>query len=86
MSLRNLIPIIMITLGLVALALSGSAFTTPGKPIQFLGMTIETTDRHFVPPVAGALILAGGVVLLLINQPSINTKGQQGERPSGVAE
>jgi hypothetical protein len=51
----------------VVLAYSGISFTTPGKPVNFLGMHVETTDRHFVPPVVGALVLVGGIVLLLVN-------------------
>src|SRR6266540_4333026 len=34
------------------LADSGITFTTPGKPVEFLGMRIETTGSHFIPPVA----------------------------------
>jgi hypothetical protein len=59
------IAIILIALGLVVLAYSGIAFTTPGKPVDFLGMHFATTDNHFIPPVAGAFALAGGIVLLL---------------------
>lgn len=29
-------------------------------------MHIETTDNHFIPPVVGALMLVGGVVLLVL--------------------
>jgi uncharacterized membrane protein len=61
------IAMILIVLGAVVLAYSGITFTTPGKPVEFLGMHIETTDSHFIPPVAGALALVGGIVLLLVN-------------------
>jgi hypothetical protein len=30
-------------------------------------MHIATTERHFIPPVVGALALVGGIVLLLVN-------------------
>ena len=50
----------------VVLAYSGITFKTPGKPINVLGAHFETTDNHFIPPVAGALALAGGVVLLVV--------------------
>ena len=60
------IAIILIALGIIVLAYSGITFKTPGKPVDFLGMHIETTHSHFIPPVAGALALAGGVVLLLV--------------------
>jgi len=60
------IAIILIVLGLVVLAYSGIAFTTPGKPVEFLGMHFETTNSHFIPPVAGAIALVGGIVLLVV--------------------
>jgi hypothetical protein len=58
--------IILIVLGLVVLAYSGITFKTPGKPIDVLGAHIETTHSHFIPPVAGAIALAVGVVLLVV--------------------
>ena len=67
MSSKNIIAVILIALGLVVLAYSGITFKTPGKPIDFLGVHIETTHSHFIPPVAGALALVGGIVLLLVN-------------------
>ena len=67
MSLKTIIAAILITLGVVVLAYSGIAFTTPGKPVNFLGMHFETTDNHFIPPVVGALALVGGIVILVVN-------------------
>jgi hypothetical protein len=63
----KIVAVILVALGIVVLAYSGIAFTTPGKPVNFLGMHFETTDHHFVPPVVGALALAGGIVLLIVN-------------------
>ena len=63
----RIIAAILIALGIVVLAYSGITFKTPGKPVDFLGVHIETTHSHFIPPVAGALALAGGIVLLLVN-------------------
>jgi len=51
----------------VVLAYSGITFTTPGKPVEFLGMHFETTVSHFIPPVVGAFALVGGIVLLVVN-------------------
>ena len=62
----KLIAGILIALGIVVLAYSGITFTTPGQPVNVLGMHFETTRSHFIPPVVGALALAGGVVLLLV--------------------
>jgi hypothetical protein len=59
--------VILIVLGIVVLAYSGITFKTPGKPVDVLGMHFETTTSHFIPPVAGALLLAGGLVLLVVS-------------------
>ena len=61
------IAVILIALGIVVLAYSGITFKTPGKPVDFLGVHIETTHSHFIPPVVGTLALVGGIVLLLVN-------------------
>lgn len=66
MNTKTIIAAILVTLGIVVLAYSGITFNTPGKPINFLGMHIETTDSHFIPPVVGALCLVGGIVLLVV--------------------
>jgi len=66
MNTKTIIAVILITLGIVVLAYSGITFKTPGKPVEFLGMHIETTDSHFIPPVVGALALVGGIVLLVV--------------------
>jgi hypothetical protein len=70
MSIKTIVAVILIVLGLVVLAYAGIAFTTPGKPVDFLGMHFETTVNHFIPPVVGALAFVGGLVLLLVNRKS----------------
>ena len=67
MSTKTIVAVILVTLGIVVLAYSGITFSTPGKPIEFLGMHIQTTNSHFIPPVVGALALVGGIVLLIVN-------------------
>ena len=67
MNTKTIVAVALITLGIVVLAYSGISFKTPGKPIEFLGMHIETTDSHFISPAVGALALVGGIVLLLVN-------------------
>jgi len=66
MNTKTIVAVILIALGVVVLAYSGISFTTPGKPVEFLGMHIQTTDSHFIPPVVGALALVGGIVLLVV--------------------
>jgi hypothetical protein len=67
MNTKTIVAAILIIIGIVVLAYSGISFTTPGKPVDFLGIHIETTESHFVPPVVGALVLVGGIALLLVN-------------------
>jgi hypothetical protein len=62
----KIVSIILIILGIVVLAYSGITFKTPGKPVDFLGVHIETTNSHFIPPVVGAFALAGGILLLVV--------------------
>jgi len=66
MNTKTIVAVILVALGVVVLAYSGITFKTPGKPVNFLGLHIETTDSHFIPPVVGALALVGGIVLLVV--------------------
>ena len=59
MNTKTITAVILITLGIVVLAYSGITCKTPGKPVECLGIHIETTDSHFSPPVNGALALGG---------------------------
>jgi len=71
MNTKTIVAVILVALGVVVLAYSGITFTTPGKPVEFLGMHFETTHSHFIPPVVGALALVGGIVLLVVNPKRI---------------
>lgn len=66
MNAKNIVAILLVTVGIVVLAYSGITFNTPGQPVDFLGMHIATTQSHFIPPIAGALALVGGIVLLVV--------------------
>jgi len=70
MNTKTIVAVILVALGIVVLAYSGISFTTPGKTVEFLGLHIETTVNHFVPPAVGALALVGGIVLLFVNPKS----------------
>ena len=71
MNAISIIAALLITVGIVILAYSGITFTTPGETIHFLGLRVETTDSHFIPPVVGALALVGGIVLLLVKPRTV---------------
>jgi hypothetical protein len=72
MNTKTIAAIALVVLGIVVLAYAGISFTTPGKPIEFLGMHIETTHSHFIPPVVGVLALVGGIVLLLVKPQRVS--------------
>lgn len=65
MSLSKIIAVILVTLGIVVLAYSGITLRTPGKPVNIGPVHVETTQSHFIPPLAGAFALVGGLVLLV---------------------
>lgn len=71
MNAKAIAAIVLIVLGIIVLAFSGISFTTPGETIDFLGLHVETRDSHFIPPVIGAIVLAGGIVLLLLKPRSV---------------
>ena len=71
MNTKTMVAVILITLGIVVLAYSGITFTTPGKQIEFLGLHIQTTENHLIPPAVGGLALVGGIVLLLVNPKQV---------------
>ena len=64
--MKSILAVALITLGIVVLAYSGLSFKTPGEPINILGMHFATTDSHFIPPAVGALMLVGGILLLVV--------------------
>lgn len=66
MNTKTVIAVILVAFGIVVLAYSGLTFNTPGQPVDFLGKHIATTQSHFIPPVAGAFSLVGGIALLLV--------------------
>jgi len=67
MNTRTIIAVILVALGAVVFAYLGLSLMIPEQPTYFLGMHIETTARHFMPPVVGTLALVGGIVLLLVD-------------------
>ena len=71
MSPRKMIAAILITVGIVVLAYQGITFKSPGKPVDVLGVHIETTKTNYIPPVAGAFALVGGIVLLLVDNRKV---------------
>ena len=71
MNSRKLMAVVLITMGIVVLAYSGITLRTPGSPIVIGPVHVETTERHFIPPVVGAVALVGGILLLVIGRKSV---------------
>jgi len=68
--MKNSIGVILIVLGLIGLAWGGFNYTTREKVIDIgpIHATREETHNVPVPPVAGALALVGGIVLLAVGR------------------
>ncbi len=65
---KTIIAIILIALGIVALAYQGITYTTREKVVDIgpIQMTAEKTKTIPLPPVLGAVALVGGIVLLVV--------------------
>ena len=66
MNSRRTIAVVLVVLGIVVLAYSGISFRTRGKDVNIGPVHVETTQSHFIPPVAGAIALVAGIVLLAV--------------------
>jgi len=65
--------IILIVIGIVAIAYQGITYTTREKVVDIgpIQMTAEKTKTLPLPPIVGGIALAGGIVLLVMG----NKKG-----------
>ncbi len=65
---KIIIAIILIALGIAALAYQGITYTTREKVIDVgpIHMTAEKTKTIPLPPILGAIALVGGIVLLVV--------------------
>jgi hypothetical protein len=65
--MNSTIGVILIVLGLVGLAWGGFTYTTREKVVDIgpLHATRDQTHTVLLPPIAGALALIGGIVLLV---------------------
>jgi len=67
MSGRTLLAVILMVIGVVALAYQGFTYTTQKKVLD-VGPIQATKEEHHtipLPPVLGAIALIGGIVVLL---------------------
>lgn len=73
MKTYTLTGIILIVVGIIALAYQGITYTTREKVVDIgpIQMTAEKTKTLPLPPIVGGVALVGGIVLLVIG----NKKG-----------
>ena len=74
---KTIIAGILVALGVVVFACLGLSLTIPEQPAYLLGMHIESTARHFVPPAVGTLALVAGLVLLLVEPKRATRAGSK---------
>ena len=73
MSVRNVIALVLIVIGILALAYQGFSYTTR-KRVLDVGPIQATREEHHtvpLPPVLGAKALVGGIVVLLTGRRSV---------------
>ena len=65
---KIIIAIMLIALGIAALAYQGITYTTREKVVDLgpLHVTAEKTKTLPLPPIVGAIALVGGIVLLVV--------------------
>ena len=70
---KIIIAIILIALGIVALAYQGISYTTQEKVVDLgpIQMTAEKTKTIPLPPILGAIALVGGIVLLVLGNRKV---------------
>lgn len=64
------IGVVLIIVGIIALAYQGITYTTRNKAVDLGSLQITTEQTHTIPlpPLLGVLALVGGVVLLVANK------------------
>ena len=70
MNVKLVVAILLIALGIVALAYQGITYTSMGKAFDLgpMHVTTESTHRIPLPPILGAIALVGGIVLLVVER------------------
>ena len=73
MNTKTIVAILLIAVGIVALAYQGIRYTTREKAIDLgpIQVTTERTHNIPLPPIVGALALTGGIVLLVMRDKSV---------------
>lgn len=72
MKTTSIVGIVLIVIGIVALAYGGFSYTKREKVLDIgpIEATTETRETVPLPPVLGGLALVGGIVLLIVGAKS----------------
>ena len=70
MKTNTLIAIVLIAMGILALAYQGITYTTQEKVVDLgpIQMTAEKQKTIPLPPIVGVVALVGGIVLLVLGK------------------
>lgn len=67
MIVTKVFAIILVVAGIVALTYQGITWTTREKVVDLGPLQVTTEKTKTLPPIVGAIVLAGGLVLLVID-------------------
>lgn len=75
MRVTVVVAILLIALGVVALAYQGMTYTTMGRGFNIGSMHVATEQTHHIPlpPIVGAIALVGGIVLLVVERKRLGS-------------
>lgn len=70
MTSKSLLGIVLVLVGILALAYQGFSYTEPKKEVDLGPIQVTKEERHNVPlpPILGALALIGGIALLVTDR------------------
>jgi hypothetical protein len=70
MSSKSILGIVLIVLGIIALAYQGFTYTVPKKAVDIGPIQVTREEKHTVPlpPILGALALIGGIGVLVLGR------------------
>lgn len=66
-----ILAVVLIILGVTALAYQGFTYTTREKAVDLgpIQITAEKTHDVPLPPIIGAIAIVGGIILLVVGRP-----------------
>jgi hypothetical protein len=73
MSSKTVIALILVVLGIIALAYQGFTYTTQKKVIDVGPIQATKQEHHSVPlpPIVGAIALVGGIIMLISDRRGV---------------